>query len=141
MISRQKHAQRKSKKSAAYILLMAALLISPAGCGYNGPKITVQELNRALDDSSRNITVIDVRPAIQFKKGHIAEAVNYPLEELEKYKEAIRAVKGDVAVICTCGKKALAAAKRLAKDGVSVILVEGGYKKWEGAGYPLDKGG
>jgi rhodanese-related sulfurtransferase len=42
-----------------------------------------------------------------------------------------------VAVICTCGRKALAAAKQLEAQGIEVIFVEGGYKKWEAAGYPL----
>ena len=119
---------------------LAALVLSAGGCGYDGPMMTVQELEAALGDSSRAITVLDVRHPSQFKQGHIAGARNCPLAELKHRAKDISAITGEVAVICNCGRNALAAAKQLKQAGISVIFVEGGYKKWTAAGYPLAKG-
>ncbi len=122
-------------------LLTAVLvaLFGVAGCGYDGPEITVQELNATLGDSERETTVIDVRPKNQFEKGHVPGARNYPLEVLPQESERIASLKGDVAIICTCGRRSLAAVKQLATKGIKSILVEGGMKKWEAAGYPVTK--
>jgi rhodanese-related sulfurtransferase len=116
-----------------------AMLASVSGCGYDGPIMSVEELAAALDDPHRRPTVIDVRPRSQFAKGHIRGARNYPLAGLKGKVADISSIKGDVAVICNCGKNALAAAKQLRESGITVTLVEGGYKKWSAAGYPLAK--
>ena len=84
--------------------LVVVFLVS-VGCGYDGPKMTVQELKAAVDDSKREITVVDVRPQIQFDKGHVSGALNHPLEGFEKSFETIASTKGEVAIICTCGKR------------------------------------
>lgn len=118
-----------------------ALLVAVVGCGYDGPMITVQELKSGLDDPAREITVIDVRSAAEFAKGHVPGAINYPLQSLQKESDTIAALDGEAAVICNCGKGALAAAKQLRTSGVTVILVEGGYREWKAAGYPLAIGG
>ncbi len=116
------------------------ILLSMGGCGYAGPRFTVMELKDALDNADREIVVIDVRQGSQFEKGHVPGAINLPLEEIEKKTEAIASMKGEVVIICTCGKRSLVAVKQLADKGITTILVEGGMKKWEIAGYPEEKG-
>jgi rhodanese-related sulfurtransferase len=122
------------------LTVAVAAVASAPGCGYDGPMLTVEELKARLDDPSRAITVIDVRPASDFSKGHVNGAINIPLTQLQRKTDAINALDGEIAVICNCGKGALAAAKQLQSNGIPAALVEGGYKKWKAAGYPLTRG-
>ncbi|MCP4675102.1 MAG: rhodanese-like domain-containing protein [Deltaproteobacteria bacterium] len=115
------------------------LLIMAGGCGYDGPSLAVKELKAALESPDKNLTVIDVRPKSQFDKGHVPGAKNLPLEEIEKKIEAIASMNGEVAIICTCGKRSLAAVKQLADKGITTTLVKGGMKKWKAEGYPKEK--
>jgi rhodanese-related sulfurtransferase len=120
--------------------LLALAVLAGAGCGYDGPMLTVQELKAALDDPERAIVVIDVRPASQYAKGHVPGSRNRPLTEIERWSGGLSAVRDEVAVICNCGRSALAAAKQLKQQGTAVILVKGGYQEWIAAGYPREQG-
>jgi rhodanese-related sulfurtransferase len=113
-------------------------LLIPAGCGYDGPKITVEELRVRLDSPNQKMTVVDVRPSILFKKGHIPGAVNYPLENLVRTSRDLAALRGELAIICSQGKKSIAALDQLSNERIPAMLVEGGMEQWEAAGYPLD---
>ena len=87
------------------VCLLVAVSLTVLGCGYSGPKFSVQELKVAMDDPSREVTVIDVRPGVLFRKGHIPGSKNCPLEKLEEKRADIASINGEVALICTCGKK------------------------------------
>jgi len=121
------------------LVSLLAVITVAGGCGYDGPMMTVEELAAAIEDPEKEIAVFDVRPRSQYGKGHVRGARNLPLAELKNKTAELKAIDGEIAVICNCGRNALAAAKQLADSGVSVILVEGGYKKWSAAGFPLDK--
>ena len=123
----------------AALLVALPLLATTAGCGYDGPMLTVHELKAGLDDTSRTIHVLDVRPPSQYAKGHVPGAINLPLEKLGEKTEDITALEGEIAVICNCGKGALAAAKQLQGRGIPAALVKGGYKEWTAARYPIKK--
>lgn len=114
---------------------IAALLMS-AGCGYDGPKVTVQELKAIVDDPDRDIAVIDVRPSILFKKGHVEGAMNYPIENFSRTSKELAAIKKDLAVICTTGKRSLEAIEQLEKQRIQASLVQGGMKEWQAFRYP-----
>jgi rhodanese-related sulfurtransferase len=119
---------------------LVALVLCAIGCGYDGPKLTVDELKAALDDPARAVHVIDVRPAALYRKGHVPGALSIPRERLDRDRVLELTRKGEVAVYCTCGRNALPTVKQLQAQGVAVILVAGGYKKWEAAGYPTETG-
>jgi rhodanese-related sulfurtransferase len=137
--SPSRNAKLLSAARATALLAGALFSLVAAACGYDGPMLSVQELKSGLDDPSRKINVVDVRPPSQYAKGHVPGAINLPLEQLDEKAGTITALDGEVAVICNCGKGALAAAKKLRDSGISVTLVEGGYKKWTAAGYQLSK--
>jgi phage shock protein E len=130
--------RRRMQRPILRAEVLAALALA-LGCGYDGPRVTVQELKGRLDRPDPRITIVDVRPRALYTKGHVAGAVNCPLEQLAACRPEIAALDGDVAVICNCGRGALAAIKQLAAHGVSAILVEGGYKQWRAAGFALVK--
>ena len=122
------------------VCLLIAVSLTVLGCGYSGPKFSVQELKVAMDDPSREVTVIDVRPGVLYRKGHVPGSKNCPLEKLDEKKADIAAIDGEVALICTCGKNALVGVKRLNERGIKTILVVGGFKEWKKAGFPVEVG-
>ncbi|MFO8072733.1 MAG: rhodanese-like domain-containing protein [Polyangia bacterium] len=128
----------RSGRSTLWTLAIALLF---AGCGYDGPQMTVEQLEAALNDPSREITVIDVRSMELFRKGHVPGSINVPRGRIKVAEPELRDLEGEVAVICTCGRNSLAVCKQLAEDGLkNVILVTGGIQKWREAGYPLETG-
>ena len=120
--------------------LALALTTLAFACGYDGPRIKVDQLAARLGRDEPDITVVDVRPRSEFTKGHLAGALSCPLEQLAACRPELAQLEGDLAVICNCGRGALAAAKQLAEHGQTAILVEGGYQAWRTAGYPLVEG-
>jgi len=120
------------------VLAIAGLV---AGCGYDGPQMSVGQLKEALDDPSREIAVIDVRSMELFRKGHVPGSLNVPRGRIKAAEPELRDREGEVAVICSCGRNSLAVCKQLAEDGLkNMILVTGGIQAWREAGYPLETG-
>ncbi|RJF71892.1 rhodanese-like domain-containing protein [Deinococcus cavernae] len=97
------------------------------------PTVSVQDLKTAVDSGA---SVLDVRTQQEFAEGHIASAVNLPLDEV-----AARASKvpGDkpVYVICRSGNRSAQASELLKKAGKDVKNVGGGMNDWVAAGYPV----
>lgn len=83
--------------------------------------------------------LIDVRGASEFKTGHVLNAMNVPvadidkrLHELTKYKEK------DVLVYCDNGMRTTRAIGRLKKEGFSKLhSLAGGLTAWEKANLPV----
>ena len=117
-------------------LAAMVLIVLLCACGYDGPKMDAVALKAALSESGEPLSVLDVRPRLQFEKSHIEGARNVPLEELPAVKNEVARSGRKTAVICTCGKRSLEAVRILNDVGVSAILVEGGMTAWESAGYP-----
>jgi rhodanese-related sulfurtransferase len=118
-------------------MLVSLLLgVAASACGYDGPRLTVEELSSRIEADPAGVTVLDVRPRSLFDRGHVAGAINIPLEELDARFSEIASIGGTLAVMCTCGRLSLDAVKRLRARGLDPVLVEGGMRDWERAGYP-----
>lgn len=89
-----------------------------------------------------NALVIDLRPAGEFEKGHIAGAKNVQPNQFDpEHKQLAPAKALPVVLVCRMGQSATAAAKRLRKAGFThVSVLEGGIQAWQGAELPLVKG-
>ncbi len=77
-------------------------------------------------------TVIDVRTADEFAEGHVATAVNVPVEDLPTHlAEVNKLVGGDrsrpVVVYCASGGRAATAKTDLEAAGYSHVVNGGGY--------------
>ena len=99
--------------------------------------IASEELLQRLNDGL--ITIIDVRPALEYKAGHLAGAINVPLSELDaKFdhldtdKEVIAYCRGPHCVL------AFDAVERLRKKGLKARRLDGGYPEWRIAGLPVE---
>jgi rhodanese-related sulfurtransferase len=94
------------------------------------------ELNRAIEERA-DITVIDVREAEDYKKGHIPGAVNLPRDRWDSRaglrKEALN-VLYCYSHVCHL---AATAAVQFAGDGYPVMEMDGGFEAWKENGLEI----
>jgi rhodanese-related sulfurtransferase/DNA-binding transcriptional ArsR family regulator len=99
--------------------------------------VAQQELLRRV--RSRSVVVVDVRPAREFRAGHIAGAVSIPVAELEKRLGELPARKEIVAYCrgpyCVMAYDAVA---RLRARGRRARRLADGFPEWRAAGLPVE---
>ncbi len=85
------------------------------------------------------VTVIDVRPAEEFRAGHIPGAVSIPLRELKrrlaslpKYREVVAYCRGPYCVF------AVEAVEVLRASGFTALRMEEGVLEWRARGLPVE---
>jgi rhodanese-related sulfurtransferase len=87
------------------------------------------------------LLVLDVRTPEDFvgEQGHIGEAVNIPVENLQQRMDEIgNYLEQPVAIICRTDKKSAKAVLLLTEEGFAdVHIVRGGMTKWIEAGLPV----
>lgn len=88
-------------------------------------------------DSGATHLLVDVRTPEEFATGHIAGAVNIPLDALES---RLNEVPQDQPVVlyCRSGNRSAQAADLLEKAGYSNIRDLGGIAAWTAAGYAVE---
>ena len=98
---------------------------------------------RLIED--KDVQLLDVRPAKDFREGHI-EGVNgcenisfQKINFMSKAKDTFNRYKR-LAVYSEDGKQSAKAAKSLAKAGYKVINLRKGYEYWTGKDYPVTAG-
>jgi rhodanese-related sulfurtransferase len=86
-------------------------------------------------------TVIDVRPAADFAKGHIINAVNIPFNGFKNQLVAIGKFKGKPIIVnCRSGAQSSSACNLLRKDGFDQVYnLKGGILAWQEANLPLTR--
>jgi len=100
------------------------------------PMLTVSKLNTS------NPIIIDVREVGEFAKGHISNAINIPVANIEKQLKKIELYKQDeVIIVCQTGMRSTTACTQLTKlDFEHVFLMKGGMQSWEENKLPVVKG-
>lgn len=90
---------------------------------------------------NRGAMVIDVRPADAYQEGHIANARNIPLQEIEAQADVIKKKKDKVLLtVCDSGTAAQRAANALRKSGYeSAFSLQGGLAAWRSDNLPVVK--
>lgn len=94
-------------------------------------------LNRVTDGL---VSVIDVRPAEEYKVGHIPGAVNIPLPDLQKHLDEFD-TEMEVVAYCRGPHCVLAfdAVAELRKHGLKARRLEDGFPEWKQAGMPVEQ--
>lgn len=112
--------------------------------GYLGERdtlepVSAEELLRRVRDGLA--TVIDVRPPEEYAQGHVAGAVNVPLERLEEHlaqlspgREVIAYCRGPWCVL------SFEAVSRLRVAGFAARRLRDGWPEWKRAGLPMGVG-
>lgn len=88
--------------------------------------------------ASGEVTLLDVRPEEEFTAGHLPEAINIPLEQLEDMLDKLPRDREIVAYCrgpyCVLSHEAV---QRLRQLGYRVRRFEEGYPEWKAAGLPV----
>jgi rhodanese-related sulfurtransferase len=128
------------------ILLIAVAFVSGAMLlwplvrrGAGGASVNTLEATQLIN--RQDALVVDVRSVEEFRSGHILNARNIPLaqldsrlSDLERYKEK------PVILACESGSRSGAAASVLRKHGFAQVFnLSGGTAAWQQAGLPVEK--
>ncbi len=104
------------------------------------PMLAVDELKRRLDAGEKPL-LLDVRSAADFagEKGHIAGALNIPLEELAARQGELESRREQpMLLVCTTDRRSSKAAEHLAATGFAQVqVVQGGMTAWRERGWPV----
>jgi rhodanese-related sulfurtransferase len=82
--------------------------------------------------------VVDVRLPEEYAHGHIAGAVNVPLDRIPV--RAAELPPGQVVAVCSMGNRSRRGAESFARAGRDAFTVRGGTKAWAAAGLPIVRG-
>lgn len=101
--------------------------------------IEPQEAVRLINNDA---VVLDIRSPEAFAKGHIVNARNIPLDELDANQEKInRLASKPILAVCDAGMSSTRAVNTLRKSGLeSVYGLKGGIAAWTEASLPLVTG-
>mgnify|MGYP001054254899 CR=1 FL=1 len=106
-----------------------------------GEKGSVDAVGATMLINQKDAAVVDVRPAADYAKGHIINAVNVPMNGFKNQTAALGKFK-DKPVIVTCrsGAQSQGACSLLRKSGFpEVYNLKGGILAWESANLPLTR--
>ncbi|MDE5881123.1 MAG: rhodanese-like domain-containing protein [Muribaculaceae bacterium] len=86
-----------------------------------------------------NVQLLDVRSAEEYEQGHIQGSINIDVQEPDFQAEVSNQLEKDkpIYVYCRSGRRSLLAGEMLAKDGYTVMDLDGGILGWEKAGLPV----
>ncbi|NLD68438.1 MAG: rhodanese-like domain-containing protein [Limnobacter sp.] len=105
--------------------------------GSAGPTVDTLGATRLINDTGA--VIVDVRPAAEFAAGHLPNARNIPLSDLEKRAGELPANK-PVLVCCASGVSSGKASALLRRNGrEEVFNLAGGLQAWRQAGLPVVK--
>lgn len=96
--------------------------------------ININEL-ATLIKAHEPIQLVDVRSPGEYAAGHVPQAINIPLEQLEARFADL--TEGQVAVLCQSGTRAGMACELLNRHHDGLLLVQGGTQAWIDAGKPI----
>jgi len=102
--------------------------------------ITVEQVKRFLD-AREKLTLVDLRPAADFKQKRLPGARSIPLTELkQRLSEIPRA--GRVILYCDCRPADEAEAFYLLRDNGhrNVAVLQEGFSRWTSLNYPVEAG-
>ena len=107
--------------------------------GAGGASVNTLEATQLIN--RQDALVLDVRNAEEFQNGHILNARNIPLAQLDARASDIARHKGKpVIVACETGNRSGGAAAVLRKHGFTQVFnLNGGIAAWQQAGLPVEQ--
>ena len=107
--------------------------------GAGGASVNTLEATQLIN--RQDALVLDVRNAEEFRQGHILNARNIPMSQLDtRNSDIARYKEKPVIVACESGSRSGAAAAVLRKQGFAQVFnLSGGIAAWQQAGLPVEK--
>jgi rhodanese-related sulfurtransferase len=124
----------------AVAIVSGAMLVWPAIRRTTGGA-SISTLQATLLINQQNALVLDVREAAEYEKGHVLNARNLAVGEIETRAAELEKHKAKpVIVVCDNDNRSDRAAAALRKQGFAqVFSLSGGIGAWRQAGLPLEK--
>ncbi|WP_111709353.1 FAD-dependent oxidoreductase [Lutibacter citreus] len=99
----------------------------------NSTQISVEELESYLNEKKdSDYLLLDVRNVVEYEKGTIPGAVNYPLDGIRAHIKTIKAQNKPILIFCQKGLRGYLAELILRHNGIkNTVNIAGGYKLWE----------
>jgi rhodanese-related sulfurtransferase len=123
--------------AAAGVVLVLLIVNESTATLLGEVRIGATEAVRLIND--RDAVIVDLRPAAEFKRGHLLNAVNLPFAKIEERVSELGKDKArPVLLYCALGSMATQAAAKLKKLGYSEVYpLKGGLNAWTGANLPV----
>lgn len=101
---------------------------------------TAQDVKQRLD-RGESFHLVDVREESEWAKGHLPGAVHLGKGVIERdVEKAIPEPESEIVLYCGGGFRSALAAENLQRMGYrNVISMDGGFRGWNDAGYPVVK--
>ena len=104
------------------------------------PAIDPEDLARRLAEFDAP-SVIDVRTAIEFHRGHIPGARHVPVQSLEASLRSLALASGaTVVAVCKTAHRSIPAVRLLRREGLIALQLAGGMDRWRRHGLPVVRG-
>lgn len=124
---------------AMLAVIVLLLTLNPGAGAGGGNKISPLQLPQM--QSRQSAVIVDVCAAEAFKKGHIEQAINLPLDQIaDKLAKLKKHKSKPIIVVCERGMNATKAVAILRKnDFTELYILEGGLAAWRKENLPLVK--
>jgi rhodanese-related sulfurtransferase len=124
--------------TVALVLISGGALLWPA-LQPRGKRASSLQVTQVINRGKA--TIVDIRTAEEFAKGHLRDAKNIPLADLTaRIGELDKSKARSVVVVCQTGARPDKAARQLAAAGFDdVVTLDGGLTAWQAAGLPVTK--
>lgn len=97
----------------------------------------INEFKNVLSNPSGNVIAIDVRTKGEFRSSNIEGVKNIPLDDLKKHLSELKSYD-KVYVHCHNGTRTEEACRKLSKEGINSVIVQGGIVAWKKSGLPVN---
>jgi rhodanese-related sulfurtransferase len=127
--------------SGLFVALLVALVYTTVASQLSSLKeLSTHEATLLIN--KEDAVVLDIRPAADFKKGHILGAQQIKTEALNQgdFKLLEKHKNTPIIVVCAMGMTAKRTASQMLKAGFdNVSVLKGGMNAWQGANLPINK--
>ncbi len=103
---------------------------------------TVDEVKKRLDAGDRSFKLVDVREESEWARDHLPQAIHLGKGVLERdIEERVPDTGAAIVLYCGGGFRSALAADNLQKMGyTNVKSMDGGFRAWREAGFPVEEG-
>ncbi len=93
--------------------------------------ITSEEVFKEIESENTSVYIIDVRTLSEYKSGHIKNAINVPLDNIDTISQYVSSKEDKVIVYCQSGNRSREASFKLLELGYQNVFDLGGIQDWD----------
>lgn len=110
-------------------IAVAVVAVAAAGCAlfYREGDVNSAEAHRLVD---KGALLVDVRSVEEFADGHIAGAINLPVNDLDRRMGELTPKDRSIVLYCRSGNRSARAARTLKNAGYSQVRDLGAMSRW-----------